>query len=62
VARKIRVTQVHSTIGRTEGQRATIKGLGLGRLHRTVIVDDTPAFRGMIKKVMHLLRVEEFDA
>jgi large subunit ribosomal protein L30 len=62
MARKLKVTQVGSTIGRTQTQRATIRGLGLGKLHRTVIVDDTPSFRGMIKKVIHLLKVEEIDA
>ena len=62
MARKLKVTQVHSTIGRPRDQRATIKGLGLGRLHKTVTVDDTPSFRGMIKKVIHLVRVEETDA
>jgi large subunit ribosomal protein L30 len=62
MARKLKVTQVHSTIGRPRGQRETIKGLGLGKLHRTVTLDDTPSFRGMIKKVMHLVRVEEIDA
>jgi large subunit ribosomal protein L30 len=62
MARKLKVTQVHSTIGRTETQRATIRGLGLGKLMRTVVVDDTPSMRGMIKKVIHLVRVEEIDA
>ena len=62
MARKLKVTQVHSTIGRSRGQRATIKGLGLGRLHKSVTLDDTPSFRGMIKKVIHLVRVEEIDA
>ena len=62
MARKLKVTQVGSTIGRPQDQRATIKGLGLGKMHRTVIVEDTPSMRGMIKKVMHLVRVEEIDA
>ncbi len=62
MARKLKVTQVHSTIGRPRTQNLTIKGLGLGKLHRTVILEDTPSIRGMVKKVMHLLRVEEIDA
>ncbi|MGE5503895.1 MAG: 50S ribosomal protein L30 [Actinomycetota bacterium] len=55
----VTVTQVHSPIGRTEDQRATLVGLGLGKMHRTRQLEDTPAVRGMIKKVRHLLRVEE---
>lgn len=62
MARKLKVTQIRSTIGKPETQRATIKGLGLGKLHRTVTVDDTPSMRGMIKKIMHLVHVEEIDA
>jgi len=57
--KKLKITQVHSTIGRDKRQRAVIKGLGLGRLHKTVIRDNTPSIRGMIKKVIHLLKVEE---
>ena len=62
MARKLKVTQVHSTISRPRTQGLTIKGLGLGKLHRTVILEDTPSIRGMVKKVIHLLRVEEIDA
>ncbi len=62
MAKKLKVTQVGSTIGRPQTQRRTIKGLGLGKLHRSVVVDDTPSFRGMIKKVIHLLKVEEINA
>jgi large subunit ribosomal protein L30 len=57
--KKLKITQVRSTIGRDKRQLAVIKGLGLGRLHKTVIRDNTPAIRGMIKKVIHLLKVEE---
>ena len=52
------VTQVGSPIGRTQDQRATLIGLGLNKLHRTRELEDTPAVRGMIAKVAHLVRVE----
>ena len=55
---KIRVTQVKSAIGYDRRQRATLRGLGLRRLHHTVTLEDTPAVRGMIRKVLHLVRVE----
>lgn len=58
---KLKVTQTRSTIGQDHGMRATIRGLGLGRPGRTVVVDNTPSFRGAIKKVLHLVRVEEVD-
>lgn len=56
---RIRVCQVKSEIGYDRRQRATLKGLGLRRLHHTVEVEDTPAVRGMIRKVFHLVKVEE---
>jgi len=55
----IRVTWVRSAIGHNQRQRATLRGLGLRRLHQTVELPDEPAVRGMIGKVQHLLRVEE---
>lgn len=55
----IRITQVGSPIGRTQDQRATLVGLGLNKRHRTRELADTPAIRGMIHKVRHLLRIEE---
>ena len=51
--------QTGSPIGRKPGQRATLIGLGLNKLRRTSTLQDTPAVRGMIRKVAHLLRVEE---
>ena len=54
----IKVTLVRSVIGRLESHRATVKGLGLRRMHHTVEVEDTPAIRGMINKVNYLLKVE----
>jgi len=55
----VRVTQVKSPIGRPRDQHDTLKGLGLYKLHRTRELEDTPAVRGMINKVSHLVRVEE---
>ena len=55
----LRVTQVGSPIGRPKDQRATLIGLGLNKLHRTSELEDTPAVRGMIRKVNHLVRIEE---
>jgi large subunit ribosomal protein L30 len=55
----IRVTQIGSPIGRKPGQRETLIGLGLNRMHRTRELEDTPAVRGMIRKVAHLVKVAE---
>lgn len=55
----VTVTQIGSPIGRHKSQRATLVGLGLNKMHRTVELEDTPSIRGMINKVAHLLRVEE---
>ena len=55
----IRVTQVGSPIGRPSDQRATLKGLGLNKMHRSRELEDTPAVRGMVNKVKHLVRLEE---
>ena len=52
------VTQIGSPIGRKKGQRETLIGLGLNKLHRTRVLEDTPSVRGMIAKVQHLVRVE----
>ena len=58
---KIRVTQTASAAGRKPGQKETLIGLGLNKLQRTRELDDTPAIRGMIRKVAHLLKVEELQ-
>ncbi|MEI6558235.1 MAG: 50S ribosomal protein L30 [Rhodospirillaceae bacterium] len=55
------VTQVGSPIGRKHDQRETLIGLGLNKLHRTRELPDTPAVRGMVAKVQHLVRVEQAD-
>lgn len=56
---KIKITQVRSIIDRTETQKRTIKALGLGRPSYSVTHNDTPQIRGMIKKVQHLIKIEE---
>ena len=55
----VTVTQTGSSIGRKHVQRATLAGLGLKKLNSTRTLEDTPAVRGMINKVRHLVRVEE---
>ncbi len=56
---KIKVTLVKSMIGRPEKHRRVLKGMGLTKRQRTVELVDTPATRGMIHKVTHLVKVEE---
>ncbi len=58
---RLRVTQVRSAIDRPKDQKATIRALGLHRLHDSVLKDDRPEIRGMVAKVSHLVRVEEED-
>lgn len=60
-ANKLKVTQVRSGIGRMDKQRRVLKGLGLRGPRSEVVVDNTPSFRGMIKKVLHLVEVEEVN-
>lgn len=56
---KIKVVQTRSIIDRPKDQKATIEALGLGRPNWEKVHNDTPQIRGMIKKVTHLVRVEE---
>jgi large subunit ribosomal protein L30 len=56
---RVKVRWIKSQIGYDGRQRATLRGLGFRRLHQTVELEDTPAVRGMIKKVIHLVVVEE---
>ena len=56
--KRLRIRQIGSPIGRRRDQRATLVGLGLNKLHRSRELPDTPAVRGMIDKVKHLVRVE----
>jgi large subunit ribosomal protein L30 len=57
-AEMLRVTLVKSVIGTKESHRACVRGLGLRRLNHTVMVEDTPAVRGMINKVYYLVKCE----
>jgi large subunit ribosomal protein L30 len=58
MAIKHKVTQVRSTIDRPQDQKDTIRGLGLRKLNHSVVLQDTVALRGMIRKVQHLVTVE----
>ena len=53
------VTLVRSPIGYTKDQKQTVLALGLRRMHQTIEHKDTPALRGMIRKVIHLVQIEE---
>lgn len=55
----VRVTQTGSPIGRRADQRQTLVGLGLNKIGRTKVLEDTPSVRGMINKVAHLVRVDD---
>jgi large subunit ribosomal protein L30 len=56
---RLRITQVRSLIGRPRPQRATVRSLGLKRMHDVVVQEDRPEIRGMLFKVSHLVKVEE---
>jgi large subunit ribosomal protein L30 len=58
---KVRVTQTGSAIGRKPGQKETLVGLGLNKIRATREWEDTPSIRGMIRKVAHLIKVEELS-
>jgi len=58
-AKKLKVVQVRSGAGRIPAQRQSLRGLGLRGPHSSVVVENTPPVRGMIKKVLHLVEVEE---
>jgi large subunit ribosomal protein L30 len=55
----LQVTLTRSPIGRPKDQKATLVGLGLSKLHKTVVLENTPSIRGMVKKVIHLVEVTE---
>jgi len=59
IKKTVRVTQTSSPIGRKPGQRETLWGLGLKKIRQTRELEDTPSVRGMIRKVAHLVRVED---
>jgi large subunit ribosomal protein L30 len=56
--KKIKVTLIKSVIGTKEDHRATVKGLGLRRVNSTSVLEDTPAIRGMVRKIAYLLKCE----
>ncbi|MEX0705276.1 MAG: 50S ribosomal protein L30 [Nitriliruptoraceae bacterium] len=61
MAGKLRITQTRSVIGRIQSQRDTVRSLGLKRIRHTVIQEDRPEIRGMLRKVPHLVDFEEVD-
>jgi large subunit ribosomal protein L30 len=56
---KLRITQVRSQIGQSQRHRGTLRALGLGRIGRTVEHEEGPAVAGMLRRVRHLVRVED---
>jgi large subunit ribosomal protein L30 len=62
MSKRLRITQIRSAISRKRNQKETIRSLGIRRLNHTVEQDDTPAIRGMIATVRHLVRVEELES
>ncbi len=56
--KKVKVTLVKSVIGTKQDHRATVRGLGLGKLNTSAVLEDTPAVRGMIRKVAYLVKSE----
>lgn len=56
---EFKITLVRSHIGKPANQKAVLNGMGLTKMNKTVILKDTPEVRGMIRKVSHMLRVEE---
>jgi len=61
VGKKLKITLVKSFIGRPEAQRKVLRGMGLGKVNRTVLLNDTPEIRGMIRKVVHLVAAVEVE-
>jgi large subunit ribosomal protein L30 len=57
--KKLRITQVRSQIGQTERHRGTLRALGLGKIGRSVEKEESPQLAGMLRKVRHLVKVEE---
>jgi large subunit ribosomal protein L30 len=60
-SKKLRVTLERSVIGTNEAHRATVRGLGLRKIHDTRDLENTPAVRGMVKKVIHLVSADEVE-
>ncbi len=58
---RVKITQIGSSTGRKYDQKETLVGLGLNKMHKSVVLKDTNSVRGMIKKVAHLLNVENIN-
>lgn len=61
MAKELKITQIRSAIDYEQSQKETIRALGLKKLYHSVFHKDTPQIRGMIQKVVHLLKVEEVE-
>ena len=61
MALKLKITQVRSGINRPKDQKLTLRGLGLTKMNMSVVLNDTPAIRGMIRKIVHLIEVEPVE-
>jgi large subunit ribosomal protein L30 len=61
MAKKLKITQIRSAIGRKQAQKRTIRALGIRRMHQTVTHNDTPQIRGMVDRVSHLVKLEESE-
>lgn len=57
----LKITLVRSLIGRPEKHRKVVQGLGIRKLNRSVVLEDTPAVRGMVNAVSHLVKAEEIN-
>ncbi|MBA4423579.1 MAG: 50S ribosomal protein L30 [Syntrophus sp. (in: bacteria)] len=61
MGKQLKITLVKSYIGRPEAQRKVLRGMGLGKVNKTVLLNDTPEIRGMIRKVVHLVAAVEVE-
>jgi large subunit ribosomal protein L30 len=61
VGKQLKIKLVKSYIGRPEAQRRVLRGMGLGKVNKTVLLNDTPEIRGMIRKVIHLVAAVEVE-
>jgi len=61
VDKRLKITLIKSYIGRPQKQRKVLRGMGLEKLNRSVLLNDTPEIRGMVNKVSHLVSVEELE-
>jgi large subunit ribosomal protein L30 len=59
--KQLKIELIKSSIGRPGKQRKVLQGMGLGKMHKTVYLKDTPEIRGMVRKVFHLVSVEECE-